>query len=370
MPDGSGGSRDEEVAAKVSTIRAACAAHGLAAVRLRGVDWFSWVTAGGSSVVLLTDEVGVAEVLVTEAGAWVLTNEIEAARLAAEEVPTGLSLWAARWDDPSSAEAFVVEQAGGRPVASDRPQEGEAALPPVLLGARWSLALEEVARYRTLGHDAAEVVTDVLAGAEPGWSGHQLAGAAARGLWERGIHPALTLVGDEQRVSQHRHPTATADPIGRLAMLVVCGRRAGLYANLTRFVAFRPLSAQERASHVAPVSVEAAALRASVPGADLGSVHAAVVRAYAETGNPGAERDHHQGGPCGYLSRDALALPGGPEVIVERNALAWNPSLPGAKVEDTVVTSTAAGIEVLTGDPRWPTAPGPLLPRPAVLDRS
>jgi hypothetical protein len=39
-------------------------------------------------------------------------------------------------------------------------------------------------------------------------------------------------------------------------------------------------------------------------------------------------------------------------------------------VEDTVVTSTGAGIEVLTGDPRWPTAPGPLLPRPAVLDRS
>ncbi len=370
MAEGSRAGRTAEVAAKLAVLRAACAAHGLGGVRLRGVDWFSWATAGGSSVVLLTGEVGVAEILVTPTGAWVLTNEIEVARLGAEEVPSGLSLWAARWDDPSPAAAFVVEQAGGRPVASDRPEEGEVALPPALPGARWSLTPEEVARYRILGHDAAAAVTDVLAAAEPGWSGHQLAGAVARALWERGIHPALTLVGDERRLPQHRHPTAAAEPIGRLAMLVVCGRRAGLYANLTRFVAFRPLSTEERELHAATVSVEAAALRASVPGADLGSVYAAVVEAYADAGHPGAERDHHQGGPCGYLSRDALALPGGPEVIVERNALAWNPSLPGAKVEDTVITSTGGGIEVLTADPRWPSAPGPLLPRPAVLDRS
>lgn len=370
MVDGSGAARAEEVAAKLGTIRAACAAHGLAGVRLRGVDWFSWVTAGGSSVVLLTAEVGVAEVLVTAAGAWVLTNEIEAARLEAEEVPPGLSLWAARWDDPAGADAFVAEQAGGAPVGSDRPRDGEPALPAALLAARWSLSPAEVARCRMLGRDAAEAVTDVLAQAEPARSGHQLAGAAALALWERGIHPALTLVGDERRLPQHRHPTATTEPIGRLAMLVVCGRRSGLYANLTRFVAFRPLSSDERARHSAVISVEAAALRASRPGADLGSVYAAIAQAYADTGNPGAERDHHQGGPCGYLSRDALALPGGPEVIVERNALAWNPSLPAAKLEDTVVSSTEAGIEVLTTDPRWPTTPGPLLPRPAVLDRS
>jgi hypothetical protein len=35
-------------------------------------------------------------------------------------------------------------------------------------------------------------------------------------------------------------------------------------------------------------------------------------------------------------------------------ALAWNPSLPGSKIEDTILR-TAEGLEVLTVDPAWPT---------------
>ncbi len=48
----------------------------------------------------------------------------------------------------------------------------------------------------------------------------------------------------------------------------------------------------------------------------------------------------------------------------EHHAFAWNPSAPGVKVEDTVLT-TSAGIEVLTVDPRWPTVRVGALDRPA-----
>ena len=54
-----------ELSAKLATIRAALASAGAAAVRLRGVDWFAWATCGGSNVVILTTEAGIAEVLVT-----------------------------------------------------------------------------------------------------------------------------------------------------------------------------------------------------------------------------------------------------------------------------------------------------------------
>jgi hypothetical protein len=50
-------------------------------------DWFAWATAGGSNTVLLAAETGVAEVLVTDEAAWILTDEIEAQRLKDEEVP-------------------------------------------------------------------------------------------------------------------------------------------------------------------------------------------------------------------------------------------------------------------------------------------
>ena len=49
-------------------------------------------------------------------------------------------------------------------------------------------------------------------------------------------------------------------------------------------------------------------------------------------------------------------------------AFAWNPTAPGAKVEDTVLVR-ADGIEVLTVDPRWPTTRVAGLDRPIELDR-
>ncbi|MGA9525980.1 MAG: M24 family metallopeptidase [Myxococcaceae bacterium] len=137
---------------------------------------------------------------------------------------------------------------------------------------------------------------------------------------------------------------------------------------LTRFVQFRPPSPEERRLAADVARVEAAALTASRPGVTLGSVYDAMVRAYAQTGHPGAEMFHHQGGSCGYLSRDVVALPGMEVKLVPDGAVAWNPSLPGAKIEDTVLV-TDAGHEVLTVDSRWPSVSVEGRARPDLLVR-
>ena len=54
-----------ELERKLSVLRACLDEGALGAIRFRGVDWFAWATCGGSNVVLLTTDVGVAEVLVT-----------------------------------------------------------------------------------------------------------------------------------------------------------------------------------------------------------------------------------------------------------------------------------------------------------------
>ena len=145
-------------------------------------------------------------------------------------------------------------------------------------------------------------------------------------------------------------------------------RRHGLYANLTRFVSFRQPSPDERrlTEHVA--RVEAAAWAASTPGATLGAVYAAIVSAYAELGHAGAELHHHQGGTTGYLSRELVALPAMDALIESNTALAWNPSLPGAKIEDTAITSEQ-GLEILTVDRAWPTVTVAGRARPDLLVR-
>lgn len=357
-----------ELSTKLAAIRAALSSASAVAVRLRGVDWFAWATCGGSNVVILTTETGVAEVLVTADRAWVLTDEIEAGRLAAEEIPAGLEIWAGPWNDAAARQAFVDGVVAGGPVISDRPWTAEKPLPPALVAAKRRLLPEELARYRVLGRDAAEAMSEVLTRARPEWTEWELAGAGAEALWKRGIEPTLTLVGGERRLPVFRHATATSDRLGSRAMLVFCGRRHGLYANLTRFVYFREPDAREEQliEHVA--RVEAVTFAVSRPGTTLGAVYAVIARSYAELGHPGAELLHHQGGTTGYLSREAFALPNLELVVEENTALAWNPSLPGAKIEDTVVT-TADGIEILTLDPSWPTVEVDGRPRPDVLVR-
>jgi hypothetical protein len=358
-----------ELTTKLATLRAALGETQAAGVRLRGVDWFAWATCGGSNVVILTTETGIAEVLVTADGAWVLTDQIEGARLAAEEVPPGFEIWAGPWNNPGARQTFVESVVKGGAVISDRPAPGERPLPAELVARKRRLLAEEHERYRVLGRDAAEAMTDVLKIAEPSWTEWQLAAAGAAALWRRGIEPALTLVGGERRLPIYRHATATREPLGARAMLVFCGRRHGLYANLTRFVYFRqPTDEEERLiEHVA--RVEAVAFRVSRPGTTLGAVYDVIASGYAELGHPGAELLHHQGGTTGYLSREAFGLPGLDLRIEEATALAWNPSLPGAKIEDTVVT-TSSGIEILTVDPAWPTVEVDGRPRPDVLVRT
>ncbi|HEX8704388.1 MAG TPA: M24 family metallopeptidase [Myxococcaceae bacterium] len=357
-----------ELQTKLATVRKALERHGLGAVRLRGVDWFAWATCGGSNVVLLTTDMGVAEVLITREGAWVLTDAIEAPRMKEEEVPTGLTVWSAPWQEGQRREAFIDAERRGAPVASDRPMGSEVPLPADLVDARHTMLPEELERYRALGRDAAEAMTEVMLAAKSEWTGWQLAGAGAEALWARGIHPALTLVGEERRLPLHRHATASKEKLGGRAMLVFCARRHGLFANLTRFVYFRQPSAEERRLVMDVAKVEAAGFRASRPGTTLGQVYADMVAAYAACGHPGAENFHHQGGSCGYGARDDVAVPGSKVVIQPRNAMAWNPSLPGAKIEDTIVVSDQ-GLEILTVDPRWPTFQVEGRARPELLVR-
>jgi Xaa-Pro aminopeptidase len=344
----------DELSRKLDALRRVALRDGAGALRLRGLDWTSWITCGGSMAVLLAAETGIAEVVVTPDRAVVVTDDIERARLEAEEIPGGLEVVASRWWERGAADAFVNEVRGGAPVVSDRPRTGELPLPGEAVALRRTLAPEELDRYRALGRAAAEAVTDALLAAEPGWTGFRLAGASAEALWSRGIHPALALVAGEERLPVHRHPTPSAEKLGGRAMLVVCARRHGLYANLTRFVYFRPPTADEERLTEDVARIEIAALDASRPGVTLGEVFDALAGAYAGAGHRGAEERHHQGGPCGYLSRDAIAVPGSTIPLAPGGAVAWNPSLPGAKIEDTMVLGPD-GLENLTADPRWPT---------------
>jgi hypothetical protein len=191
-------------------------------------------------------------------------------------------------------------------------------------------------------------------------------------------------------------------------MLVICARRDGMIVNLTRSVSFDDLGAEARDRQRRIFDVEAAAFDALGPGVQLREVLATIARAYPAAGFAEQQwRGHHQGGAAGYAGRDPRATPSTDDTIVFGQAFSWNPWVPGAKVEDTVLLTSAerrpgrehpgqahAGhehpgqehpgqehpgqehpgqehpvVEPLTFDPRWPTVAVAGRARPDTLQR-
>lgn len=323
----------------------------------------SWLLAGGDPLVSLTDP-PVATALVTRDQERLFVAEFERDRLEAEQVPENLQVAYLPWEETQAlgdARASLAEPAR---TLTDQ------CTPGTELHDFWQLRVPllplEIERYRALGVDAAAAVGTAMRRLEPGWTEHRVAAEVAGELRERGIQPALLLVGGDGRLKRYRHPLPSSERIHERVMVVVCGRRHGLYANLSRIAAFTPLGPQESRRYHAVLEIESAALKATRHGHFLREVLLRLQTAYAEHNQPLAWKYHHQGGPTGYYSRDFLATPSEERVVVDGSAYAWNPSLPGLKVEDTVLLSHRQ-LEVLTFDPLWPQVEVEGMQRPEVL---
>lgn len=343
-----------EIDQKLATMRQILARQGMAGFLLRGTDWFAWATGGSSNTVLLAAETGVAEVLVTLRDAYILTDSIEAERFLNEEAASPYLVWSAPWQDPFARKAFILDQTRGGLLASDRPRGVEYALPRELWLLRRELMPEEQDRYRLLCLEAAEAMTETLEAAHPDWTEFDLAAAGSAALWKRGIHPALTMAGGENRLPRYRHPVASREKLGSRAMLVFCARRHGLYANLSRFVYFRKPDKDDEKRKLDLAQVEAAAWQASRPGVPLSKIYEKIVASYESMGYVDEPSRHHQGGPTGYLAREELVSPQSTDPVADNTALAWNPSVKGGKIEDTILVR-GSQTDILTVDPRWPT---------------
>jgi len=140
----------------------------------------------------------------------------------------------------------------------------------------------------------------------------------------------------------------------------------------TRFVHFGrlPEDLAKRLRQTAIVNARFEA--ATVPGARCADIFAACREWYRAAGYPDEWRKHHQGGATGYDDREYVIWPGTPETVQPVQAFAWNPTITGAKVEDTIV-ALPGGAEVVTRAEPWPVLKvrlgGREWPQPAILLR-
>ena len=338
--------RRAELAVKLARVGAWLETRGADALHLRRAENLAWIT-GGGDLLVHREGAPIAEAIATGDALVVVTNRIEAARLEVEELPPGARVETVPWFEPAGRGARVRELLGARRVIDDAD--------PDVVALRQPLLAVERARLAAIGGVASRALGDTASALEATFTERTAAARLHGAIREAGADLPVALVAGEARLGRVRHPVATDAPLGGAALLLVCAQRFGLVASLSRLVAFGRVPDAVTAALEKVLRVEAAMLAATRPGVATEAVLEAAQRTYADDGVPDAWHDHHQGGPAGYLPRDWLAVPGERRPLRAGVAVAWNPSLPWAKSEDTFLLEEDGGLTNLTWDPRWPS---------------
>jgi len=348
-----------EIQNKLDRIDALLQSKGLDALLLQRVSSFAWATCGAASYINTASSDGVAQLLIARSGQHLITrmraisNNIEAPRLEQEEnlIRSGWELHTTPW---YAGDDLVKRLVGGLKLGADSPYPGAVDLSSEIAHLRADLTPEEGDRFRELGKLCASTMNEAIRAVQPGMTEYQIAALQAQEGERRGVQVIVNLVASDERIFKFRHPLPTSRPMEHYAMLVLCGRRAGLVCSITRLVYFGRLPMEIRRKAQATAQVDAEMIWSTQPGNSLAEVFSRAQKVYAQTGFDGEWQLHHQGGPAGYEPREYLATPASTEIIKAGQAYAWNPSITGVKSEDTILVGVD-GNEILTAILGWPT---------------
>ena len=332
---------------------------GCSGVLLNGQHNFAWITGGANNGVDQSRDNGVASILITRGGEkFLLANKIEMPRMLAEEVSSDdFEPVDYTWQDERSSGQWLTglgsDLAGGKIVSDIVLDPATPAVDGDISGARRTLTLPEMDRFRELGRDAARALDEVVDRLAPGRTELEIASLMQSELGRFDIRSLVTLVASDSRIAQYRHPVPTAKRFEKAVMLVTCARRHGLIASLTRIVTIGGASPELVERTEAAAFVNASLVHATKEGVSGSELYDVAAKAYGDVGFPDEIDKHHQGGAAGYRTREWVAHPNSTDIVGPDQAFAWNPSITGTKVEETVFVSGEL-CEVITASSRFP----------------
>lgn len=343
----------------------------ISAVLLRKQSNFSWLTCGGRNLVGIATEFGAASILITPDRQYVLCNNIEAPRMAAEECVEDMGYEIRTYPWHAARELELAHELGGAAVGCDVPFGDLRVVGGDIAPLRWSLTPWEVERYREVGFMVSQAIEDAACTIRPGDKECAVVGRLAERLWANGLDYITTFCAADSRIGDFRHPIAGDTPIRNRAMLCVNGRKWGLIVSLTRFVQFGRVPDELRRIYDSNVHVDCVLMANTIPGRPVIEAFKKGIAAYKEVGFENEFELHHQGGSIGYEGRDYKVNFQSDFVVQENQGFTWNPSITGSKSEDTMLATTA-GPELLSRPVTFPAleveADGVVFRRPDILE--
>jgi Xaa-Pro aminopeptidase len=368
--------RAAEAAEKFERVRAYIAESDRTGVLFTRQFLISWITAGMEDTVLRGADPAFLSALVTEDGAYLVTTNIEARRLEGEESPgeVGFEVVEVPWYEGHFHTALDDLVDVSR-LANDGFGPGEDRSDD-LQGLRMRLTSGEADRLRDLGADGCRALEDAIRTLRPGMTGREMAAELASRMEVDGIFPSAIFAGGDDRRRSYRHPNVSAAPFERDAMVVIVGVRGGLNIAATRTATIGEPDPELAERHLIAAEAEAAAIATTRPGNTYGEALQAQIDVYEARGYHDEWRNHTQGGPIGYGAREFGPGPlAAPDRFTEwpvevGHAVAWNPTVQGAKAEDTFLVGESEN-ELVSNSSSWPTVEvevdGRAFARPAIL---
>ncbi len=320
---------------------------------LKRQDDFAWITCGGRNYVGAGD-MGNAGVLVKSDGkAFLVTNNIEAPRMADEEnvAALGYQVRDYLWHDNSGEKNILLKLVPSGRIGMDF---GSSSIADEVKKLRFSLTESEIERYVLIGSDASSCMEEAAFNIIEGQSEYEIASSIMARMEKKGLELVSCMVAGDERISRYRHPLPTSNKIRNLVQIGGNFRRNGLIICMTRYVCFGSLPDGLLKQYRDNQLIDCTYISATRPGCDFIYPLLEGKKKYEELGYADEFDKHHQGGPIGYAGRDYRVDFNTKGKIAENQAFCWNPSITGTKSEDTVIVTTQ-GIIPVTRPVLFPT---------------
>ncbi|MBI4536025.1 MAG: M24 family metallopeptidase [Ignavibacteriae bacterium] len=347
-----------EIDEKVKRVQAFLDSESLDGILLTQVRNVNWITAGTANTqIVLNKDVGAASLLVKRDGTmFLICSGSESDRLMDQSLrEQGYQLRMYRWFEANPVKdtrGDIIRELKGK-IGSDVPFPGTLVVADRFKRLRFSLTDSEITRYRWLGSQTTDAISDVCRKVRIGMSEFEIEAMTATALRSRGILPTVLLVAVDERITKYRHVLPAGAPLKKYVMVNVVAEKWGMPVAVTRFAHFGELPAELDSKLKKTAKVNAHFQAATVPGKSCAELFEECKQWYDDAGYPDEWMKHHQGGAIGYDDREYVIYPGIQEVVQERQAFAWNPTITGAKVEDTMIAFNDH-CEVVTRAENWP----------------
>ncbi len=241
--------------------------HGLDGLLLQRVSSFSWATCGGRSEVNLASTTGAAQLLITRKGRYLITSNLEESRYKTQNwvESQGWEVCIAPWYAEGD---LLVHLANGLRLGADMPYRDALDLSVDISRLRSELTAPEMERMRRLGWSCAQVIEQAARAIRPGMTEIEICADVGYRAALQEVQAITNIVASDERITAFRHPLSTQKPVGRLAMLVLCGRRDGLVCTITRFVHFGQIDPELARLERDVAWIAAVGIHHTKPGAD------------------------------------------------------------------------------------------------------